>query len=205
MGVWVCMLSACVSVGMCVWICMFMHEGLSVWAWGCVCGCMWMSVWVWVQMNARMCVCEGTGVRVWIYMSVCMCECVCVSVYAHMSGCALQTVLSCSVGVLWGTGILSSPGSQLCWSCLGPGRPLPKVEKVCWRFRGPGLRDPSSPAENPPSPWGSGWGCLPPKVLAVGGAGTRPQHVLLPLFFLLFWSWVVCCCCCSPTSSSSPH
>ena len=97
----------------------------------------------------------------------------------------LQKVLSCLVGVLWGTGILSSPGSQLCWSCLGPGRLLPKVEKVCWRFRGPRLRDPSSSAENPLSPWGSDWGCLPPKLLAVGGAGTRPQHVFLPLLFLL--------------------
>ena len=104
-------------------------------------------------------------------MSVCMCECVCVSVYAHMSGCALQKVLSCLVGVLWGTGILSSPGSQLCWSCLGPGRPLPKVEKVCWRFRGPGLRDPSSPAENPPLPLGLWLGLSAPEGIGCGRGG----------------------------------
>ena len=38
-----------------------------------------------------------------------------------------------------------------------------------------------------PSPCGAlAGGCPPPKILAVGGAGTRPQHVLLPLFFLPF-------------------
>ena len=122
-------------------------------------------------------------------MSVCMCECVCVSVYAHMSGCALQKVLSCLVGVLWGTGILSSPGSQLCWSCLGPGMPLPKVEKVCWRFRGPGLRDPSSPAENPPLPLGLWLGLSAPEGIGCGRGGhtssaRAPATALLTVLIL---------------------
>ena len=145
-------------------------------------------------MNAQMFVCECADVSVCVCEYTCQCAFVngCVSVHkcviacAHTSDYALQRVQSCLAGVQCRTGSLSFPGSWLCWSCLGPGRLFPKVDKVCWRFRGPGLRDPSSPAENPHSLWGSGWGCPPPKMLAVGGAGTRPQHVLLPLLFLPF-------------------
>ena len=95
----------------------------------------------------------------------------CVIACAHTSDYALQRVQSCLAGVQCRTGSLSFPGLWLCWSCLGPGRLLPKVEKVCWRFRGPGLRDPSSPAENPPLPLGLWLGLSAPEGIGCGRGG----------------------------------
>ena len=97
----------------------------------------------------------------------------CVIACVHTSDYVLQRVQSCLAGVQCRTGSWSFPGLWLCWSCLGPGRLLPKVEKVCWS-QGPGFRDPSSPAENPRSLWGSGWGCPPRRCWPWEGRG----HVL---------------------------
>ena len=70
------------------------------------------------------------------FVNGCMSVHKCVITCAHTSDYALQRLQNCLAGVQCRKGSLSFPGLWLCWSCLGPGRPLPKVEKVCWRFRG---------------------------------------------------------------------
>lgn len=158
-----------------------MHEGLE-----CVSGDVWICECGLVYgyecrcMSAQMSVCECVGVsvfkRVWIHVSVHVWMHVwvhlCVSAYAHMSGCALQKVLSCLVGVPGDGHPVPPQAPSLSWSCLGPGRPLPKVEKVCWRFRGPGPVRPFVTCRESPPPWGLWLGLSTPKDI-----GRRRGHI----------------------------
>ena len=76
------------------------------------------------------------------------------------------------------------PGLAALLELPGPWRLLPKVEKVCWRFKGLGLRDPLPPAENPPSLWGSGWGLSAPKDIGSGKVGDTSSACVPATAFL---------------------
>lgn len=126
----------------------------------------------------------------------------------HMSGCALQKVLSCLVGVLWGTGILSSQASSSVGAAWALGGRFPKWRKYVGDS---GARAPETlrHLQRIPSPHGALAGAVHPQRWPWEGRGhilsTRaPATIFLTILILsslllllshLFLISSLCLCC----------
>ena len=83
----------CVSVYVCVYVCMCMHASLYV----CINVCEWVCWYVYVCKYVYVCICmylwERVSIYIYIYMCVCVCiyKCVCVYMNIYVYGCELYS------------------------------------------------------------------------------------------------------------------